>query len=663
MIERICFLDFETFWSQEHTLSKMNPIAYVMHPETEIQSVSIAFDDWPIDTLFGEDRIRAAFAKIDWSNTMVVAHNNIGFDALIAAWRFGIRPAAWGCTLAMAKPFYALTVGGSLKKVSEEMGIAAKYGGKGSLDAVGTKGKKLKDFTPDEIEKMKVYNPHDTFLCREIFKTLAPKLGMHEMKQIDMAIRMTVDLEFEADIPLLEQALATELNRKQQALLKLANMVGVVAPSNEPEALAKAMKDVVMSQQKFAALLEQIGVPVPMKESDTATNADGTPKMIPALAKADKGLTDLLEYEDGDYDKQELVRIAAGTRLEVKSTQLESRLKTYLTVANCLGGKLPMPLNYCGAAISWRYSGNMKMNVQNMPRIDPSKPKPTDALRYSVCAPEGKVVVVVDSSNIELRVAHALAGQHDTVDKLKNKEDLYCWFATSLFGRPIGKADKQERFIGKQAMLSLQYGSSWRAFQNMVRVKSAEFGMPMTLSDEESQRIVKVWRAMFPALAGSKQSKGIWQKCDDAIVAMFAGEHMVLDEYGLIQTTHQRLITPNRHWLQYPDLRMHTNSRGKDEWVYGQGQNKSRLYGAHLYENICQHLARLIVMEQTLKLHTRGYPVKLSCHDEAVLVVPDEQGDAVKDLAIEVFSTPPKWWPDLPLAAEADVAYTYGEAK
>ena len=33
--------DLETFWSKDHTLSKMNPVDYVMHPDTEIQSCSI----------------------------------------------------------------------------------------------------------------------------------------------------------------------------------------------------------------------------------------------------------------------------------------------------------------------------------------------------------------------------------------------------------------------------------------------------------------------------------------------------------------------------------------------------------------------------------------------------------------------------------------------
>lgn len=649
----IIYIDYETYWAVDHSLSMMNPLLYVMHPETEIQSVSVAINDGEIGVFFGEERIRWFFSKIDWSNAMVVAHNNSGFDALIHAWRFGIKPKAWACTLAMAKPFYALTVGGSLKKVSEAMGLPPK----GSLEEVNTKGKKLKDFTPDEIEKMRVYNKHDTYLCREIFKRLMPDLGMKEMRLIDASIRMTVDLQFEVDRPLLESALQTEIARKEQSLLNLAQMTGTYQPGMHPDAAVAAMRDIVMSQPQFATLLTNLGAEVPMKESPSALDADGNPKMIPALAKTDQGMTDLLEYEDpsgNDFNAQ-LVRVAAGTRLETKSTQLETRLKTYIAVSDALGGKLPMPVNYCGAAITWRFSGGMKMNVQNLPRVDEDAPKPSDALRQSIVAPEGKIIVVVDSSNIELRVAHGLAQQLDTIDKLRNKEDLYCWFATTLFGRVITKADKAERFIGKVAMLSLQYGASWQAFQRMARILSK--GKTL-LADDECKRIVKVWRAMFPAITDRKG--GIWSRCDAALEKMFIGEHYALT--SLCNTTHERLITPDGHWLHYPKLHKSMNKKGRDEWKYGEGRNSSRIYGAHFFENICQHIARLIVMEQTMGLD-KEFPVALTCHDEAVLVVDEHRAEEAEARALHHFSKPPKWWPDLPLAAEAGIGFSYSEAK
>ena len=38
---KICTVDLETYWSVTHSLSKMSPIAYCMHPDTEIISVRV----------------------------------------------------------------------------------------------------------------------------------------------------------------------------------------------------------------------------------------------------------------------------------------------------------------------------------------------------------------------------------------------------------------------------------------------------------------------------------------------------------------------------------------------------------------------------------------------------------------------------------------------
>jgi len=639
------FVDYETWWSTTHSLTKLNPVEYVMHTETELQSISIAIGDGPIEVVFGEDEIRRVMSAIDWSDKMHVSHN-AWFDALISSWRLGIKSAAWGCTLSMARPFYALTVGSSLKKLAEILGLPAK----GSLDEVNTKGKKLADFTPDEIAKMTVYNKHDTWLCREIFKILKPQLSMHEMRLIDMAIQMSTNPVFEADIPLLQAGLEKEIARKHNILLNLSHVSGTYQSGMTPDEAVEAMRPIIMSQLKFANLLTQLGATVPMKES-AVLDVNGYPKMIPALAKTDKGLEALLD------DPDERVAMAASTRLEVKSTQLETRIQTFLTVAGSLGGKLPFPVNYCGAAISWRFSGGMKLNLQNLPRVNDDEPKASDVLRQSLVAPEGKIIVVVDSSNIELRVAHALAGSHEVMEKLRAGEDLYCWFASSIFGRVITKKDKEERFIGKVGMLGLQYGASWFTFQNSVRVLS---GGKMLLDDEECKRIVNIWRAMFPAITDRRT--GIWKKCDRAIEAMFSGLDMEIDSLGLCRTQKERIITPADHWLQYPGLHKNMNLKGKEEWKYGTGYNASRIYDRMLFENLCQHLARIIVMEQTLRLH-KVYPVCLTAHDEAGMMVNEGEEGSCMARALAEFSIAPKWWPDLPLSAEAGFGYTYAEAK
>lgn len=206
------YLDFESFWSTDHTLSKMTNIEYVMHPETEIISISAAAGNDPVETVFGEDNVRHMLKQFKWDRSMAIGHNMSGFDSLILAWRFGINPAMWGCTLAMARERYGADVGGSLGKLVEHfkpeleaMGIS---GVKNNAALVNTKGKHLKDFTPDELKAMKVYNKDDTEQCRGLFKLLSKGFPAKELLQIDLTTRMITEPQFEVDTPLLTKTLA-----------------------------------------------------------------------------------------------------------------------------------------------------------------------------------------------------------------------------------------------------------------------------------------------------------------------------------------------------------------------------------------------------------------------------------------------------------------------
>jgi DNA polymerase len=76
----------------------------------------------------------------------------------------------------------------------------------------------------------------------------------------------------------------------------------------------------------------------------------------------------------------------------------------------------------------------------------------------------------------------------------------------------------------------------------------------------------------------------------------------------------------------------------------------------------CQHISRNILMEQLVTI-SRRYPVALMVHDEFVLVVPDEEAEEALAWTVEVMSTSPEWWPEIPLAAEGSIAKSYGAAK
>jgi len=628
---KTCVIDLETYYSTTHSLTKkgMHPIKYIMSPETEVISLAYKFGKNETEVIFGEGEVEEFVKCNDWSDCMVIGHNMSGFDGPLLAWRFGLNPRMWGCTLAMARPFYLSTVGVSLKAIAKELGI----GEKGSLDAVNTKGKNLRHFTDEELEAMRSYNKLDVDLCYEIFRRLAPKTSRLEAELIDATIRMATEPKFELDMPLIERTLEEERTRKHKLLEELSGRLGLNT--------AEELKIEIASAPKFASLLQTLGAEVPMKASPT--NPD---KQIPALSKTDQGLLDLLE------DENELVAAAAAARLDVKSTILETRLEKFREVGELLDGKMPIALNYYGA-ISARWSGAFSLNHQNLPRINSSTKKPTDALRNSLTAPKGHKVVVVDSSQIELRVNHFLWKVKSSMDLFNTdpeKADLYKDFASKLYGVPPEEVTKQQRQVGKVAHLGLGYGSGWKTFKQVAKIMGG-----VVLDDAESLSIVNAWRSAYAEIPLG------WKMCHAALAEVYAKRCTQIDDWGLCSTTPEGIRTPTG-MIRYPGLHIEQNDKGEREWWYGTGRNRARIYGPKVDENIVQHLSRNIVAEQLIAVN-KVYPVKHTTHDEIVCIVPTSEADDCLEFVLSTMRTSPAWWPELVLWAEGGYGDTFGDAK
>lgn len=630
------FLDFETYWSKDFSLGKLTAIEYVTDPQFEVVSVSIKIGyDGDTEVLFGYSDIAARFAEIDWDHAYAIGHNMSEFDALVLSWTFGIRPRMWGCTLAMARPLHAKSAGGSLKALAKHYGLPDK----GDLEATNTKGKRLADFTDDEIEAMREYNRLDTELCCGLWLALLnePTTTSRELRLIDMTIRMLVEPQLKADTAMLDKGLDLEGKRKAKMLDDLAARLDTDSES---------LKTTLASTGKFKKLMLELGVTLPTKTSPT------TGKEIPALAKTDQGMTDLLDHED------ERVAMAAAVRLDVRSTILESRMGRFKAMGDAAGGMMPIPLRYYGADTTGRWSGTMKSNMQNLPGVNPKERKLSDVLRCSMRAPEGYKVVVVDLSGIELRVNHVLWQVPSSVRLYQQdpEADLYKAFASALYNKPEDQITKTERKLAKVAQLGLGFGAGAGAFQNVARLMG---GFELTL--DEAQDIVDQWRQAYTEITQG------WRKCHQALDWIYAGVHEPVDPKGLVVTAPHGFDTPVGQ-IRYPDLRQEINEdTGKTEWVYGHGRKQARIYAGKIDENLVQHLARNVMADNILAFAKtdlgRKYPLAHTVHDEVVYVVKDEDAKAVHDELIRIMSTPPTWWPELVTTAEGDIAQSYGAAK
>ena len=646
------YLDFETFWSTTHTLSRMSPTEYIQHPDTEIISVSIKEGDEPTYVLFGEDNIRTRMQAMDWSDAMAIGHNMSGFDSMILAWRLGINPKMYGCTAAMARSQYSKTsvffggkslTGVSLKKLAAEFNVGAKL----DLEATNTKGKHLIDFSDDELAAMEDYNKVDTDLCAALFKKLAKGFPKQELVLIDMTTRMLVEPQFELDKPKVKLALQQVKLDKRDSLLQLAKALDIgtfAASALEGNSMEETVRTELASAAKFGALLEKLGVEVPMKVSPS-----NPAKMTPALAKTDEAFIALQTH------RNPLVAAAAMARLEVKSTLLETRLEAFIKAANVCEGRIPVPLKYAGADTTGRWSGE-QYNMQNLPRIGAS-PKPSDALRMSLRAPEGYKIIVSDLSGIELRVNMFLWKVAYAMDLFKaspDKADLYRYFAAhDLYNIDEIQVTKTQRQVGKVAHLGLGFGAGGATFQKVAKLMG---GVDMSL--DEATKVVEAYRSAHAEIATG------WKTFQSHLTNIKQGVEAAIDPWGMCVTEKNAVRLPSGRRIYYPDLKQERDDNGKMEWWYGNGRTRARIYAGKGVENLVQALARDVIAEHSVKFFkATGIRPALTVHDELVYVVPEDSAEHHLDTLQSIMRQGVSWWPELVTWSEGDIASCYGEAK
>jgi hypothetical protein len=631
----------------------MSPTEYITHPDTEIISVAMRIGDEPTYVLFGEHKIRAHLQDMDWSDKIVIGHNMSGFDSMILAWRFKIKPKMYGCTAAMARSQYSKTgvsVGGkfltgvSLKKLAAELKVGAKL----DLEATNTKGKHLCDFSPDELADMEEYNKVDTDLCAALFKKLAKGFPKAEMMHIDMTTRMLVEPKFQLDYDMVNKALEDVKAEKAKSLNDLYHLLfdntervarALDGDNTDPE---EYVRMTMASAAKFGELLKQRGVDVPMKQSPT-----NPAKMTPALAKTDDAFIELQDHEDP------IIAAAARVRLEVKSTLLETRLQAFINAANACDGRIPVPLKYAGADTTGRWSGE-QYNMQNLPRINPKSPKASDALRNSLRAPKKHKVVVADLSGIELRVNHFLWKVKQSMDLYAGdaEADLYKSFAAARYGIDESDVSKDQRQLAKIAQLGLGFGAGAPTFRKVAKLMGG-----LDLSEAESLEVVTAWRDTYHNIV-----KG-WKSFQNSLPNIQQGVETAIDPWGLCVTEKHAVRLPSGRKIYYPGLTKEIDN-GKHEWWYGSGRSRARIYAGKGVENLVQAIARDVIAEHALKFFKdTGVRPSLAVHDELVIISPESEAQQHLDHLQSIMRSGVSWWPELITWSEGDVGDTYGEVK
>jgi len=652
--DRILAVDFETSWGREVKLgfSCQTNEEYLRDPRFKAWGLSwkeVGTDNKAV--WVRRNGIQDWADSIDWTRTALVCQNT-QFDGSILSWHYGVQPCFMFDTLSMGRALHGVEVGNSLKVLAERYGLPPKGDGLSPSE-------NILDELPFDVEQtLADYCKHDTWLCEQIFLRMLPGYPSKELRLIDLTLRMYTRPLLVLDGTMLEPAIEEERQAREELLTRL----GV-----EEAALA--------SNDKFAAVLEGMGVEPPTKVSKT------TGEKTFAFAKNDALFQAMMNSDN------EAVALLCEARLMVKSTLQRTRAQRFLDISR--RGPLPFPVNYYGAATG-RYTASKgsQINLQNLKR--------GSFLRKAITAPEGHVLVVGDLSQIEPRVLAWLADYGTLLDIFKGGGDPYATFGSGMFSIPGMTKDSHpvERQSAKSALLGCGYQLGWASFA--AQLLTGFLGAPPKRYTKAEARQLGVTSRDVDVFIGSehlvKAMEAIPHSCTaqellihclaaQAIITRYrATAQPVVRLWELFQNliTHslykgneyrhkcltfrkEEIVLPNGMSLRYPDLKPEGDGR-RIQWTYADGKKRSKLYAGKITNNVVQGTARIVMTDGMLRIDKR-YPVAGTVHDEAIAVAPESEADDAKTWVLAQMTIEPSYLPGIPLSASGGVHKRYGLAK
>ncbi|NBS79711.1 hypothetical protein EBS57_07885 [bacterium] len=614
----ILTIDFETYYDKDYSLSKMTTEEYVRDSRFETIGVCVKVDGKPTEWFSGTHEQTANWlSQFPWGTSFALAHNMM-FDGAILAWRYKIYPYAYFDTLSMARAVDGIEAGNSLSKLAERYSL-----GKKGNEVVLALGKRRKDFSRYDLNAYGSYCANDTDICYKLYEIFRLNFKKRELKLIDLTIKMFTKPTLVLDTEILRSHLEEVITQKETLLEE-----------------AGVTKEILMSNAKFAALLESWYVDVPMKISPTTKN------ITYALSKTDEGFKELAGHPDPR------VQCAVAARLGTKSTLEETRTQRLLDIS--LRGSLPVPLRYY-AAHTGRWGGDDKVNLQNLPR--------KSKIKQAICAPDGYVLIDSDSSQIEARILAWLSGQTDLVQAFEDGKDVYKLMAANIYRDSVKNIDESKRFIGKTVVLGCGYGLGADKFMKHMN----SVGVYMSL--HAAQYIIKRYREANPFIPS------LWKEGDKCLEALSSEELKITDFGKQIQAVSLLpgigFDMPSGLPLKYPKIERDMEASEERasrlgrpisnciQYRYMTKRGYVKIYGGKVVENVCQALARCVIAHQMLKIAER-YEVVLTVHDAIACIAPEAEWEEACAYVQECMRWRPDWAKTLPLNCEVKYGKSYG---
>lgn len=623
---RIVVLDFESFYSDDYTLSKMSTEAYIRDPRFEAHGAAVKWSPDQPAVWYDEPQLRQVLKQQDWSDVLLV-HHHAQFDGFILSHHYNVHPRLFGCTLSMARLLLGNHLSVSLDSVRKHFGMPLK-----TTPYNLFKGKHWNEMHPSVQQQVAVGACDEVESIWQLFQILGKDFPQEEYEVVDSVVKMFTQPVLVGDLDVLGKIWVDEATKKEQRLREL----------NVTEAE-------LQSADRFAQLLRDEGV-----EPEKKTSPKG--KEIYAFAKTDNFMRDLQEHDN------ERVQALAEGRLGVKSTIMQTRAETLGWMAR--RGSLCVYLRYAGAG-TLRPSGGDSTNFLNLKRRSP--------IRKSIKSPEGYLLGPVDSSQLECRILHYLAGGPDepVIQKFRAGEDPYTDLSSQFYGEKIYKPknddprkDEMEakRGVGKQGRLMCGFGASGKQFK--ITAKNGLYGPPVEISLDDANNFVSLYRSTNPSICAPHV--GYWAQANKMIARLAGGEPT---QWGPLLVKDHRIYIQGRPMI-YDTMEFYIPEAGeecrdfeRDGWWRVKTRNGwKKMWGSKLVQNICEGVETVIASQAMTRLKHLGYRTLNWPYDELLLLIPnDGRLEQHQEIILRELRRTPDWLPGLPLDAEISVAEVYSK--
>jgi DNA polymerase len=655
-------VDIETYSGAD--LLKVGVYKYTEHPDFQVMLFSYQLDDAPVFNVdLMEESLSADIVDMLQDPTIIKTAWNANFEITCLSKHLGVKldAAQWRCTMV-----HALSLGfpGSLAaagKVAKLPIGKAKMGVGKSLifyfckpckptKANGKRTRNLPHHDPEKWQLFREYCNRDV----EAEAAMAAKLDRFPFPEIEHAAwvldQRINDRGILVDRNLVRRAIELDALYAERCINEAILLTGLSNPNS-----VKQLKDWLKVEEDLD--LEKL-------------NKETVPEAIEAAVPGSR-----------------LHRV-----LELRLEMAKSSVKKYAAMerAACEDDRVRGAAQFCGANRTWRWAGRI-VQYQNMSKntwlhlqalraalvngdfelLEMLWGAPPAALsqlvRTATVPPPGKKLWVADFNSIEARLIAWAAQVPWRLEVFATHGKIYETSAEQMFHLSPGSVDKKSpyRQKGKVAELALGFGGGVNALIRMGALKGG-------ILEDELPSIRDAWR--LASLELTDWNTGLWARMGNAAVEAVkdrctrkvrigpVGEGIfVTFEY---KNGFLFMHLPCGFSLSYIKPAVIIGKYGSEQVSYeGQDQVtkqwiRTETYGAQLFQNMIQAMARACLRDALFNLEDADIPVIFHVHDEAIGEF-DPKDTTVLPMVSRIMSITPPWAPGLLLKGEPEVLDFY----